>query len=199
MIVLFCGYHGSGKTSCANYLSFKHEFRHYRLATALKDMVRIGFGFTDAQLDGPEKDEVCSELEVTPRQVLQFVGTELFQFELQKLIPHVGRDFWLHRLTKELRATRGEQNVVISDLRFVHELDFIRRSFPNEQIVVVKLIRGSIVLQNNKTHPSEDEHNKLLYNYIVPNNDGITELYAKMDQLVRLTPECHLMHLIDIS
>jgi len=180
-------------------LSFTHEFRHYRLATALKDMVRSGFGFTDAQLDGPEKDEVCSELEVTPRQVLQFVGTELFQFELQKLIPHVGRDFWLHRLIKELHATRGEQNVVISDLRFVHELDFIRRSFPKEQIVVVKLIRGSIVLQNNKTHPSEDEHNKLLYNYIVPNNDGITELYAKMDQLVRLTPECHLMHLIDIS
>lgn len=197
MIILFCGYHGSGKNACANYLGSAHNFRHYKLTTVLKDMLRIGFGFTDAQLDGAAKDTPCPEYGVTPRQVMQFVGTELFQFELQRLLPQLNRDFWLHQLAKELRATRGEQNVVISDLRFIHELDFFKRSFPDEQIVVVKLIRSSIVLQNNKTHPSENEHKKLIYNYIIPNNEGIQELHAKLERLMGLIPDRHLMHLID--
>lgn len=193
MIVLFCGYGGTGKDACAEYLK-RYGFQHHKITKVLKDMIRVGFGFTDAQLESRDKDVTCPELNVTPRQVMQFVGTELFQYELQKLIPHFNRDFWLIRLAKEMNNVR---NVVISDLRFIHELDFFRRTFPDEQIVVVKLIRGSVVLQNNKTHPSENEHNKIAYNYIIDNNGGIAELHKKLDNMMDVASDRALMCLVD--
>ena len=200
MIVLLCGYSGTGKDSCAEYLN-KHGFEHWKISKVLKDMLRVGFGFTDAQLESHEKDVVCPRLGVTPRQVMQFVGTELFQYELQNLIPYINRDFWLTRLAENIREHRTQECIVISDLRFVHELDFFKRTFPNERIVVVKLIRSSIVLQNNKTHPSEDEHNKLTYNYIVTNNGSLTDLYVKLDRLMGVmlngSPDQDVMRLID--
>ena len=43
------------------------------------------FGFTKEQVYGDLKDVVDSEWGVTPRKVLQIMGTELFQYDLQKI------------------------------------------------------------------------------------------------------------------
>jgi hypothetical protein len=186
MIILLCGYKGSGKDECATFLNSKHGFQHFKIATYLKDALSKLFGFSPQQLNGKEKDVVDNRWNVTPRDAMKFVGTDLFQFEIQKLIPHVNRNFWVHLMKEDIDKNRiKNMPIVISDLRFSHELDFIQRTFQNEHVCLVKVLRSSINIQHNVTDPSEDEHTKMIYNYIIPNNGTIENLRTALDSLVQ--------------
>jgi hypothetical protein len=192
MIILLCGYKGSGKDECAKHLERKHQFQHFKIATYLKDALSKLFGFTFEQLHGKEKDSIDPRWNITPRDAMKFIGTDLFQFEIQKLIPHLNRNFWVELMKNDIEKNRIKSlPIVISDLRFIHELDFIHRTFPNEHICLVKVLRSSINIQNNITDSSEDEHTKLMYNYIISNNDSIESLKILLNKLVARIESIH--------
>jgi hypothetical protein len=185
MIILLCGYKGSGKDECAKFFESKHGFQHFKIATYLKDALSKLFGFSPDQLNGKEKDIIDKHWNITPREAMKFVGTDLFQFEIQKLLPDLNRNFWVELMKKDINENRIKNTpIVISDLRFNHELDFIKRTFHNEHVCLVKVLRSSINIQHNITDPSEDEHTKMIYNYIIPNNGSIENLRSSLDSLV---------------
>ena len=185
MIILLCGYKGSGKDECAKYFERAHGFQHFKIATYLKDALSKLFGFTPNQLNGSEKELVDPRWNITPRDAMKFVGTDLFQFEIQKLIPQVNRNFWVELMKKDIETNRIQgMPIVISDCRFVHEMDFIQRAFPSEHVCLVKVLRSSIKIQTNLTDVSEDEHTKMQYNYIIPNNGSIENLQISLNTLV---------------
>jgi len=182
MILLFCGFKGSGKDECTSFIQREYCYEHYKISKYLKEMLKLLFGFSTNQLEGSEKETIASEWDVTPREVMKYIGTNLFQFEIQKLLPHIERDFWMHLLYRDIKRNR-KSSIVISDLRFLHELDFMKRSFPDEKIIVVKVVRDSQI-PPLAIDPSEDEHTTLNFDYIIPNNSSIQDLHINLRHLI---------------
>ena len=82
------------------------------------------FGFTNEEIENDEKDIVNKKWGVSPRTVMQFIGTELFQYKIQEILPDVGKKFWINSLIESLKQS---ENYVISDLRFLHEYEELKK------------------------------------------------------------------------
>ena len=71
----------SGKDTAANYLCSAYGFKKYNFADPLKKGVSEIFGLTYDQLNGDDKEKIDPFWGVTPRELFQKIGTELFQYE----------------------------------------------------------------------------------------------------------------------
>jgi hypothetical protein len=130
-IIGLCGLIGSGKGTVADELWQTHGYQPRSFAGALKDGVAAIFGYNRKMLEGdtPQSrkarevpDDFWSEVmgrEITPRYLLQIVGTEIIRknFHDDIWVKIVEKDFLLH----------PRQNFVISDVRFPNEIDMIRK------------------------------------------------------------------------
>lgn len=141
---------GSGKTEVANYLSSYEDMRRLRFAGALKEMARAMFtqaGFdpvvADRMVDGDLKDEVCSLFGVTPRYILQTLGTE---WGRSLIHPNV----WLNiGMTRIKSLLEDGYSVVVDDVRFPNEAKAIEEAGG----FMVKVERPDAEITEN--HPSE--------------------------------------------
>jgi hypothetical protein len=134
VVVGLMGKKGSGKDTVADYLVARHGFIKLAFADPLKLICRSLFLFSDEQLYGGEKEVMDERWGVTPREMMQVVGTDLFRKELPRLIPSLssGPSVWVRSLVRrvelliEERMERGETaRVVVTDIRFQDELDGI--------------------------------------------------------------------------
>lgn len=129
-IVGLCGLIGSGKGTVADYLCHDYKFQKLSFADALKDGVAGIFGYDRDMLEGDTSasraarerpDAFWSELmgrEITPRYILQIMGTEIMR---QNFHP----DIWVKLVEKEL-GRRPTAWFTIPDARFPNEVDMIR-------------------------------------------------------------------------
>ena len=127
-IILLCGFKRCGKDTFANYISQTYNYTHLKISQKLKDSLQILFDFNDDQIEGNKKDVLDKQWNITPRQAMQFVGTDMFQHQIQKLIPNINRDFWIKNISNEIERkynTTPSENIVISDLRFIHEINYL--------------------------------------------------------------------------
>lgn len=184
-IILLCGYKRSGKDTFANHLDEEHGFKHFKISKPLKDAVKNLFNFTESQIEGDLKELIDKDFNTTPREVMKFVGTNMFQYKIQQLLPNIGRNFWVNKLIKELESSK-EKNIVISDLRFIHEYESLHSYCikHNISIKIVKIIRPSLFVYNadNKDF-SETEHLKLKFDCVVENN-SIEEFKQNIDNIL---------------
>lgn len=140
MLIGLVGFAGSGKGTVGDILVNKYEFTKISFADALKDAVSVIFGWDRSLLEG-ETDEsrLFRETEdvwwterlgysVKPRHILQTMGTEAGRDVFHK-------DLWVHTVARRMM---GVKNVVIPDVRFPNEIDFIKNSGGS----VVRVIRG---------------------------------------------------------
>ena len=140
VVVAICWARGARKDTLADALCREAGFTNHKFARPLKDTLASLFGLSHAHVEGELKDEVHPEWGVTPRTLLQWFGTDVMQHGLSKLAPHVGRRFWSDRLRQELLACPEGARVVISDLRFPHELAMLRSTF-SDRLVTVRVDR----------------------------------------------------------
>ena len=128
MIIGICGLIGSGKGTVADVL-VDQGFTKVSFADKLKDGVSTIFGWNRAMLEGDtdesrqwreQRDDFWSaetEMEVTPRLVLQLFGTDCLRNGF-----HDG--VWVSLLKKHMLDNPG--NYVIPDVRFRNEQNMIR-------------------------------------------------------------------------
>ena len=201
MIIAICGLKRSGKDTVANRILQKSpDFVHTKISDPLKKVCQILFDFPD--VEGPLKDHIDQKWEITPRQALQFIGTEMMQYKLQELLPNLGRCFWVKKLLMDLSSlslslpkTKG---VVISDLRFKHEEAFIREFIEKEKekekekdknkiqlgpFLVIKVTRSSC--PDDDTHASEQEWKEIKEDFLIQNDGTLEELYSQVDQIMK--------------
>lgn len=128
MIVGLTGKKQSGKSTAAAYLCAHHDFEEKMFAAPLKEMAAIVLDTDPKYFQGSEaqKNEPIPYWNVTGREFLQRVGTELFRNELPKHLPQL-EGFWLKRLEKNLREAAPGSRIVVSDVRFQDEANMIRR------------------------------------------------------------------------
>lgn len=128
MIIGVIGFIGSGKGTVADILVNSHGFTKLSFADTVKDATAAIFGWPRHLLEGDTeesrvwretKDEWWSDrfgYDFSPRLALQMMGTEAGRDVFDP-------DLWVHALEKKIEMY---ENVVIADVRFPNEMEFIR-------------------------------------------------------------------------
>ena len=165
----------TGKDTIGDYLVNNNGFIKYSFANPLKYGAMEIFGFTKEQVFGDSKDVVDSNWGTTPRLILQIMGTELFQYEIQKYIPEfkeIGRNIWVKRFI-QWYSQNNSQNIVICDVRFKHEAESIL-ALGGE---IWKVTRD-VANNDNDKHSSEVELEDITnIANIISNNSTFDSLY----------------------
>jgi len=178
MIFGITGRKGHGKDTISDILVKKYDFEKLSFADPLKRAVKEIFNLSDQQLYGYEKEFIDKYWKVTPREILQFVGTELFRNQLKNLIPDVEENIWVKVLENKIKNVRG--NIVISDVRFPNEVDMIKKL--NGKII--KIIRPNLENNTLSNHISENLDTDYDYDYIIINDKGIDDLYEEIGKII---------------
>jgi hypothetical protein len=209
MIIGICGLIGAGKDTVADYLVNIHQFRRESFANTLKDAVSAVFGWNREMLEGrtkqsrewrEQRDEWWSNrlgMDITPRWVLQYWGTEVARKSFHD-------DIWIASLENKLRTSSDD--IVISDCRFPNEIAAIKRAGG----IVIRVVRGSepvwyalaeIVnrgpknniewrlskneLEKHNVHASETAWIGTEFDAVIDNNkDGMDNLFRQVKDLV---------------
>jgi len=171
-IIAICGEKRSGKDVLANYIAHKYGYTKLAFADPLKNIVKVIFGFNDIQVgideincDGTEKDTIDERWGVSPRQALQFFGTEIFQNNIQQLIPNINKDFFANTLIKKIKENH---TYVISDIRFLHEYEKLKTL----DLTIIRIIRPNDFSYTDN-HVSEQEFKKIPFDIEIVNDSTI--------------------------
>lgn len=197
MIIVCCGFSGSGKDQVAKRLINEHNFIKLSFASVLKDILSILFSWNRDMVEGTTKesrdwresvDEWWSEKlnipNFTPRWAMQNIGTDLFR-------NHFNTNIWILALEKKLETLKNA-NVVITDCRFENEYNFLKnitysevKFFYIERCETPSWFYDKIVPSD--LHISEYEWVKCLLSndYVtIPNYGTIDELNVIVDKMV---------------
>lgn len=165
MLVGITGYSTSGKDTIADWLNWdKLSF-----AKPLKNAASILLNRPMSEMEGHNYDrkEIMPEWGFSVRWFLQTLGTE----GMRGLIRD---DFWIKHMG--IRISQCENNVVISDVRFPNEADFVRE----QGGVIWKVVKPGLISGNHKSETSID----LINPDVTILNDGTKEdLYYKIEDL----------------
>jgi hypothetical protein len=183
MIIAICGMKRCGKDTVANRLStILTTYKHTKIAAPLKDMCGQLFDWSSQQMEDDTKDNVDPRWGISPRKALQFVGTEVMQYKMQELLPDVGRNFWISKLLNSASTTT--QNMIISDMRFVHEDEMIKANTESYRSLIIKVTRPCVPSTVLCDHSSEQEWELIKEDVLIVNDGSIDELNAKVDDVI---------------
>lgn len=132
-IIAISGFMGSGKDTVGAYLIKNHGFVKHSFGAALKDAVAAIFGWDREMLEGATNEsrawreqvdtrwaECLNMPQLTPRYVLQYIGTDMFRRNFHTDIWIAAAEF---RIKRELANNR---RVVLTDCRFPNEVAMVR-------------------------------------------------------------------------
>ena len=186
------GHAGAGKDTVADYLceSYYHTYAE-SFASPLKDAAASAFGVSRHMFDTQDgKATVLPFWNVSPRQIAQFMGTEMFRETLAKLMPDIGSDFWVKRMAGLLSNSlpdsqavyNSEDVVVIPDVRFQNEYDFIVEN----NGIIIHLTRpgadGNIGIPGHASESSLNLHDQER-TFPCVNDSDFTTLFDRIDSI----------------
>jgi hypothetical protein len=177
-IVGICGNKFHGKDTIADYLVKNYGYSKISFGDPIKYALKSIFHFTDEQLWGNQKEVVDEYWKITPRETMQYVGTECFRECFGSRFPHIGEKIWLMSLQQEMEIMikNGKNKIVIPDVRFPNEADLIRQL--NGKLI--KVIRPA--LQSNDDHASEKFIQQISVDNIIT-NETFEQLYQSIDEI----------------
>jgi dephospho-CoA kinase len=183
-IIAICGLKRSGKDTIADYLCSNYGYTKIKIANPLKQGLKVMFGFTDEQLESDKKDEIDPRWEVQPRKIMQFIGTEVMQYQLQQIIPGIGRKVWIRSLVEEYinNSKHNDKLFVIPDLRFQHEYEELSK----HNTLFWRVDRITELDKLNHVcdlHISEKEYLQIPVSHIFK-NETKNDLYSQIDNKI---------------
>lgn len=165
------GKKGVGKDTMADILiSSQHNCTKLSFAEPLKKIVVELFLLEwDDVLDHHKKDSLLPQWNKTPRQLLQWIGTDIFR-------THVQDDIWILHLQSriaKLRQSHPSLHILVTDVRFQNEADCIRKLGG----VIIRIVPSSSspiknphLHTNNDTHSSETEQDSIHVDHVLVND-----------------------------
>lgn len=170
------GFAGSGKDTVAAFLSKRERYGADVLPFAgpLREGAAEIFGWNMAQLqDRTFKEQVDPYWGVSPREVLQWLGTDVFRARM-------GQDFWIRAWRRRLSQVFycNDDLVLVPDVRFVNEAAAIHA----EGGQVWRVVRPGIGPLND--HPSETEQLQIVPDQTIENSGTLDDLRKTVDDLM---------------
>jgi hypothetical protein len=183
-VVGVCGRRRSGKDTVANILHELYGYENVKISNDLKNALKILFGFNHEQIEGHLKDVVDERWGVSPRQAMQFIGTEVMQYKISELLPDMGRKFWIKGfINKHIVHEDRSKLLVITDIRFLHEYLELRK-YLSDELLMLKIERDMPCSQADE-HCSEQEFLQIPVDYTIKNNGTKEDLKSSVQQLCR--------------
>ena len=186
VLIGLMGCKGSGKTLGAEYLKQQYGFVEKSFAECLKRAFQQLFLLSDEQVFGTQEQKETPDprwFGCTPRKMLQFVGTDLLRENLDKIMPGLGNNVFTHHFKlwyEELISRDPAACVVVSDVRFQNEIDFIQSLGG----VVIKIERPGTATDD--MHPSEKEMLSITtYNYRIDNKYTKEAYYMALSVIIQ--------------
>lgn len=177
-IVGLTGAAGSGKSTIAVALQAKGLFTRMSFGHGLKRVAGFIFGFSYEQLYGEEREVTDERYGFSPRYVLQYLGTEVFRMMYANV--------WIDVL-KRTADEMGVKRIVIDDLRFENEADFVH-SLGGIVILIDTPPMASNLTDDRQTHVSEAGVKQ--YDYLVT-NDHKTSIEGVIADVIDIVSEHH--------
>lgn len=203
----------SGKDTAANYLCTSYGFKKYNFADPLKRGIAEIFGLSQSQLNGDDKEVVDPFWGVCPRELFQKVGTELFQFELPKIVnefKEFERTFWvkcfekwyLNKKDEYIRTRLFWSNGAFKNILMDLPSNIFDTSKPNFRVIVSDVrfkheadklkemgavlikIKRNVEENDYSMHSSETSTEDIICDYEVTNNGFMIDLYEQLDEIV---------------
>jgi rhodanese-related sulfurtransferase len=206
MIIGVIGFIGSGKGTVADILVEKHGFVKLSFADAVKDATAAIFGWQRSLLEG-DTDESREFREkndewwankfgfkhFSPRLALQLMGTEAGRDVFHK-------DVWVYALERKMEMYK---NVVIADVRFPNEIEWMRSKGgfavrvmrgpdPEWYNIAVRANSGkepqmaSEMVNTHKIHYSEWAWAGQIMDYQLDNNGSISSLEGDVFHMLKV-------------
>ena len=176
MLIGISGKKGCGKDTVSDYICEKYKFIKLDFAGPLKECCKNIFNFDNEQLYGNNKEVVDEFWGVTPREIMQYLGTDLFRYSLKNKFPNIGENIWVMLMENKIKKLKNT-NIIISDVRFVNEFDMIKKLGG----VVIRVDRNQDKNEKFKDHISEN--NLFNFDNLLYNNSTIDDLHKKIDDL----------------
>ncbi len=141
------------------------------LADPIKNMLAIGLGLNQEQLDGDQKEVIDSRYGVTPRHLMQTLGTEWGQ---DKVDPRI----WINTARDQVRTCQEKgMAAIIQDVRFEDEAEMVRDLGGQ----IIHLTRHGFGPGN---HASERRMEAITGDRVVTNDQTIADLDDWADAIV---------------
>lgn len=195
--VIAFGYKKHSGKDVAGDVLVEEGYEKRAFAGPIKEAIGKGvFGLTDEQCYGDEKESVDDYWGVSPGELFQVVGTDLFRQELQKHFPEkFDGQIWARSECRELieRQKNGQYGkYVFTDLRFPDEAAFLREHFDATCVKVScpremrkERVDGEDLRDDD--HPSEtamDDWNG--WDYTIHNIDTLDMLRLNVSTIMQL-------------
>jgi hypothetical protein len=180
MVIGIVGRKRHGKDTVADFLTSKYGYEKYSFANPLKLGAMEMFGLTEEQVFGDQKEVIDPLWGCTPRQILQVLGTELLQYDIQNHIPafkEIGRLVWVKNFMRFYK-NNPDKNLSIADVRFIHEANTIKELGG----MVIKVVRPG--MPDGDFHASEVEIDHIDYDHLIINDGTLQDLYDKVDAIL---------------
>lgn len=174
------GHIKAGKTTAANHLTSR-GYVEVSFADPLKKACKDLFLFTDEQVYGTQEQKETPDerwFGCTPRKALQFIGSDLLRDNLDKIMPGLGKNVFVHHF-KLWFESNPTTSVVIHDLRFLNEAAAIK-----DLGGIIIRIKRKEADEVNHSHQSEKEIDLIDFDYCIENDFEIEGLKAKLDEIL---------------
>lgn len=184
-IIGICGPKYSGKDTAAATLARAHKYQMVAFASFLKDACRAIFMLSHDQLHGDKKEVVDERWGVSPRQILQRVGTDLFREQLHKVLPELNlgadKSLWCRCMRMWIDTFKTPQRIVITDVRFKDEEELVR-SLGGKILRIERAARPG----SGDTHASEVEQTQIVADYTIHNDGTLQDLAREVTRVANL-------------
>ncbi len=185
-IIGLVGLKGAGKSVVADAIVEQEGWQKRAFAGPLKDGLIAFFGLTQAQMhDAKLKEEVDPRYGVTPRELMQVVGTDLIRNQLSLKLPHFRcESLWIARMDEVLSAAKVlGVSVVVEDVRFPNEVECIRKH--GGSLVMVARPAAAAASAEKAQHETESYIAALPYDTLLVNSGTRQELRDKALDLLK--------------
>ena len=175
MIVGISGKARAGKSLIGSYLVEKYNFEQIAFADTLKKACKEIFGLTEEQVNGGKKEVIDSYWDMTPRAILQKVGTDCLRDNFDKNI-------WINAAHRKI-LSNPEKSYVLTDCRFMNETLAVK-SWGG---ILLRIERPQAGAKGTMSqHPSETEMESFKqWDHIIDNKgQSVEELFKKVDHFM---------------
>lgn len=188
MIIGLAAKKHSGKDTVADYIVEKYGFKKYGFGDPIKEIGRILFDFNDEQLYGSLKENIDKRWSIRPREFFQKFGTDYGQLIMPQHFPKAFKDievreFWVKKFWIWYESELEKNpllNVVIPDVRFVHEYNFLI----SKGAYIFKIKRKQIHLDSHLSETELDKYMDDMFHAIIENDGTKEELFDTVRELI---------------